>query len=108
MKINEEKIKILEQCPLCQEKYKKANFFVVEEGAQGKTVHITCPVCHHALLARVTVTNSGIYSLALVTDLDKEDAIRVAHRESISQKDVLAFHKLIRNNSEYFMYSLTK
>ena len=100
----QEQIKLLQQCPICKGQYDAKKAKILEEKGEAHLVHITCPHCQNFILAVVVVSNFGMSSVGMVTDLSEVDVKRLRSRDSISEDELLGFHTLIKNNKFNFKY----
>lgn len=94
----QEQIKIMKECPVCQGKYSAKQAKIVEERGEANLVHITCPHCSNSVLAVIVVSNLGMSSVGMLTDLDEKDAKRLRNKQSVSEDELLGFHTLLKSN----------
>jgi len=79
-------------CSVCKSPYDP--WSVHEIGAQEERylLHIVCQKCQTAILALISVQNSEVKTLELITDLNQKDVIKFGRKEPISVNDVLELH----------------
>jgi len=94
----QEQIRLLQQCPVCKGQYTPKEAKIVEQRQDAHLVHITCPHCHNAILAVVVISDIGMSSVGMVTDLSMEDVRRLRAKDVISENDLLGFHQLLKEN----------
>ena len=74
---------------------------ILDEKEDGHLLHIRCKKCWNSILALVMVSNVGVSSVGLVTDLIFEDVqkFRMATSE-VSLDDVLEIHEVLENDTQ--------
>jgi len=95
------KISFLRECPLCGEAYGDRGISIIEQGEETELVHITCTECHNAVLALVAMTQLGMTSVGVVTDLSDQDVRRFLPKRSFTVDDVIMFHEHLYGSSEF-------
>lgn len=85
-------LKLMHQCPLCRQDYAKDGIALLEEKEGVSLVHLECAGCMSSVLAIVMVSQLGMSSVGVITDLSAEDARRFREREIFTQDDVLDFY----------------
>lgn len=88
----------MSQCPVCKKNYPKDQADILEQNSTAHLVHITCPSCRHAILAVVVVTQLGMSSVGMLTDLSVADVKRLRQQSDITENEVLDFHTALSNN----------
>jgi hypothetical protein len=86
---------VLESCFFCNSYYSQDDFLMLEEQDQKTTFHVTCPKCNTSTLIFSSVTNAGIVSLRVATDLDKKEVKRMFCDNAINADDVLEMYELV-------------
>jgi len=86
---------VLESCFFCNSYYSQDDFLMLEEQDQKNTVHVTCPKCNTSTLVFSSITNTGIVSLGIATDLDKNEVKKMFCNKAIDADDVLEMHELV-------------
>lgn len=92
---------MISYCPLCETSYNPMEARVLGEKEDGHLLHIRCKKCLNSILALVLVSNVGVSSVGLVTDLTYEDVVRF--RESpveVTVDDVIGVHELLSERAE--------
>ena len=92
----QEGLRLMRECPLCSKEYDMDRMNVLEECSGTHLVHIACPHCLNAVLLIVMISEFGMSSVGIVTDLDPNDAIKMQRLESIKEDDVLDFHLFLK------------
>ncbi|MFZ2189176.1 MAG: hypothetical protein WA057_05030 [Candidatus Magasanikiibacteriota bacterium] len=98
----QEQIKLLQQCPICKGQYDAKQAKVVEERGEANLIHITCPHCSNSILAVIVVSQIGMSSVGMMTDLGENDVKRLRNKNSISEDELLDFHSLLKANKLNF------
>ncbi|HBU07018.1 MAG TPA: hypothetical protein DEB09_02950 [Candidatus Magasanikbacteria bacterium] len=98
----QEQIKLLQQCPICKGQYDAKQAKVVEERGEANLIHITCPHCSNSILAVVVISQIGMSSVGMMTDLGENDVKRLRNKNSISEDELLDFHSLLQSNQLNF------
>ena len=70
----------------------------MEERDESHLVYIKCRQCQSAVLALVSLTNLGVSSVGLVTDLSSDDVIKFKSAEPISCDEVIEAHQFLSKN----------
>lgn len=89
----------MNQCPVCKGAYQANQKNILEERGEAHLVHVTCPHCFNSMMAVVVATQLGLSSVGMLTDLNANDAIRLAHRAPLSEDDLFAFHQLLKEKN---------
>ena len=92
-------LSLITRCPLCDAAFDPLEAQVLGEGERGHLLHIRCRSCEQAVLAIVTVSKKGIFSMGLLTDLTSEDALRFHHASPVTADDVLRTHALLADET---------
>jgi hypothetical protein len=58
---------------------------------------MTCEACGHAIIALFAVSDFGMSTLGIVTDLNLDDAKRTIGLSDMQLDDILNFHVFIRD-----------
>ena len=92
---------MISYCPLCEASYNPMEARILDEKEDGHLLHIRCKKCWNSILALVMVSNVGVSSVGLVTDLIFEDVqkFRMATSE-VSLDDVLEIHEVLENDTQ--------
>ncbi len=89
-------MRVIRDCPLCEGEYELDDMSILKEKNNSMLVHATCPHCNNAVLSVMVVSEVGLSSLGLVTDLSQKDVVRLQDKEPVSDDEFLEFHSLIR------------
>ena len=95
----QEGLKLMNECPLCKKQYVHGDQNVLKQQKGAHLIHMTCPYCHNAVLAMIVVTNFGLSSVGMVTDLNAQDALRLHQVEPVIEDELLNFHSFIKENN---------
>lgn len=86
-------------CPLCETNYNPMEARVLGEKEDGHLLHIRCKKCWNSILALVLVSNAGVSSVGLITDLTYDDVRKFSGRDtSVSTDDVIAVHQMLADD----------
>ena len=89
-------LRMISYCPLCESSYNPMEAKVLGEKEDGHLLHIRCKKCWNSILALVLVSNAGVSSVGLVTDLTFEDVVKFREKPSdVSVDDVISVHELL-------------
>ena len=99
----QESLKLMNQCPVCQGHYSEKDAKILEEKAGVNLIHITCPHCYNHILAVVIVSQLGMSTVGMVTDLTADDVKRLYTWQSVSEDEVLDFHQILKTNQFKFI-----
>ncbi len=95
-------LKLISFCPLCETHYHPREALLVHERDNSHLLHITCRKCEHSIIALVLVSNAGVSSVGLVTDLSYHDVLKFREADSISIDDVLSVHRALARKGLFF------
>lgn len=98
----QEGLRLISRCPVCQVQYSKEKTAVLEANSGAHLVHITCQQCQNSILAVVVLSQLGMSSVGMLTDLASVDVGRVKNRGPVSDDEVLAFYQFLKNNQFNF------
>lgn len=88
-------------CPLCETNYNPMEARVLGEKEDGHLLHIRCKKCWNSILALVLVSNAGVSSVGLITDLTYDDVRKFSGRDtSVTTDDVIAVHELLAKDGQ--------
>jgi hypothetical protein len=106
VKSQPESLRLIRECPLCKKEYNLNDAQVVDEVNNTHLVHATCPHCRSAMLSVVVLSQSGMSSVGVFTDLAVDDLKRIKNKGSISEDELLEFHSNIRKKN-FLKFNLT-
>lgn len=101
-----EALRLMKQCPLCKQDYVAERAKIVEKQDEAHLVHITCANCENAVLVLLVISQLGISSVGIITDLVLDDVSRFISKDIISEDDLLNFHELLEKKQSLFIKSL--
>ena len=88
-------------CPLCETNYNPMEARVLGEKEDGHLLHIRCKKCWNSILALVLVSNAGVSSVGLITDLTYDDVRKFSGRETaVTTDDVIAIHQMLSDDGQ--------
>jgi hypothetical protein len=90
-------LKLIKQCPLCDQKYNKKSLQVIEQNEETRLVHLTCADCSQGMLAVFLATRLGVSSIGILTDLTAGDVTRFQKKQIITEDDILSFHSILKS-----------
>jgi hypothetical protein len=90
-----EGIKVVSRCPLCDSPFENLDTRILGEDNETRLLHIRCQKCSNAILALILISQGGISSVGLVTDLSYEDVLRFHKRQKITTNDVSDVHQAL-------------
>ena len=88
-------LKLLKDCPVCQTNFQQADVCVVDTYNTVHLLHVTCSSCTHAILSLFAISELGMSSVGMATDLSAADAERVLGSAPIHEDELLAFHAFL-------------
>jgi len=104
----QEGLKLMRECPVCSNEYSMQHVRVIERYQGSHLVHVTCPSCSHALLAIVLVSQIGMSSVGMMTDLAPDDLPRIKARDGITSEDILDLHEILHRHGPAFADALNR
>ncbi|MBD3311093.1 MAG: hypothetical protein GF349_01170 [Candidatus Magasanikbacteria bacterium] len=93
---DERGIKIIRECPLCNVEYEMQDMSVLKRNDHANLVHSTCPECNNSVLSVVLITETGLSSIGMVTDLSADDVIKFSKFGPVTEEELLDFHTFMR------------
>ncbi|OGL74551.1 hypothetical protein A3C96_01310 [Candidatus Uhrbacteria bacterium RIFCSPHIGHO2_02_FULL_60_10] len=100
--IFDEGVKLISYCPLCETSYAPEAAHVLGEKEDSHLLHIKCGRCSNAILALVFISQVGVSSVGLITDLDHHEVDRFKALPPVSTDDVIDTHSLLSNSDHLF------
>lgn len=91
----EEGMRLMRQCPRCQQEYLFDNIDLIEADTGAHLVHITCTACASGMLAIIMMTGFGMSSVGMITDLHAADVRRLQQMPPLTADDVLGLYEAI-------------
>ena len=84
-----ETLRILAQCPVCQQKRDTVEARVLEEEDGARLVHLRCQSCGNSMVNLLVQDPNGISAMGVLTDLSADDMVRTRHQSPVTEDDVL-------------------
>lgn len=103
-----ERLKLIKECPLCAHHYEESRAVVLEEYKGNHLVHITCKQCKGAILHLVMMTQLGLNSIGIITDLSAMEVANLKMKPIIDEDQLLDFHKYIVQQGNGFTKLILK
>ena len=91
-----ETLRILGQCPVCQQKRDTVEARVLEEEDGARLVHIRCRSCGNSMVNLLIQDPNGISAMGVLTDLSADDMVRTRHQSPVTEDDVLDTYKRLQ------------
>lgn len=88
---------VMRECPFCESEYAAESVCSLKQTEDAELAHLVCETCGHAVMVLIGVSEFGMSTLGIVTDLTVDDAKRTVEFPEISPDDVLNFHTFIRD-----------
>ncbi|PIR03240.1 MAG: hypothetical protein COV60_01335 [Candidatus Magasanikbacteria bacterium CG11_big_fil_rev_8_21_14_0_20_43_7] len=88
-------LQLLKHCPACKATFQQTDIHVVETYQNVHLLHVTCNACTHAILSLFTISQFGMGSVGMATDLSAADADRVIGTTPIHEDELFAFHTFL-------------
>jgi hypothetical protein len=89
----------LSKCSFCGGDFNVENLVLLEEKEQKTTLHVTCSRCNTSAIFFLSNNQSGILSLGIMTDLDKDEVMQKFAKGAVSADEVIDAHQLISSKS---------
>lgn len=86
-------IRIVSFCPLCETKFQIKRAKVIEENEDGQLLHMTCSKCKTSILAVINLTQTGLTTMGVVSDLASDEVQRYQSVEEIEADELLNFYR---------------
>lgn len=94
-------LRMISYCPLCETSYNPMEAKVLGEKEDGHLLHIRCKKCWNSILALVMVSNAGVSSVGLVTDLTFEDVVKFREKPAeVTIDDVITVHEMLDSQTD--------
>ncbi len=98
----QEQFMFMRQCLLCKKHYHtEEHIRVLYTHDPMYLIHITCPECGNAMLTIVTLSQLGMSSIGLYTDLTLEDAEHFQEAPPLSEDDILKMHEVVSKGDAF-------
>lgn len=100
---HDDRLQFILRCPLCNASYKASRAEIIEEREESFLVYLSCPKCLSSIIAVVNVGGIGVTSLGLITDMTKEDVIRLKRGKKVSGNDILNIYETLLKKEGNFI-----
>lgn len=90
-------------CPLCEHGYEPYQARIVRNHDDMQLWYVVCTNCLHGIMLMVTLTEYGVNSVGIVTDMTGDDLVRFEQQSSITSDDCLALHSALTASSDQFL-----
>jgi hypothetical protein len=87
------------QCAFCSSSLEPLEAKLLDDRGERKLIHVNCRRCEHSMLAIVSVSEKGIFSIGMLTDCSPDDAMRFKSAGPISSDEVLHAHLGFRDGA---------
>lgn len=87
-----EGIRLITACPLCNTHYNFLEAKVLDARGENHLLYLQCVKCFTAIVVLVLMSDVGMSSIGLVTDLTSDDVVRFKSVEPVSSDDLLILH----------------
>lgn len=84
-------------CSVCKSPYDPWSVHEIVVQEERYLLHIVCQKCRTAILALISVQNSEVKAMELITDLNQKDVLKFDRKGPICADDVLELHDQFRN-----------
>lgn len=101
----QEELRLMNECPLCTKKYPASKKNILERRQGAQLVHLNCSHCQNSVLAVIVISQIGMSSVGMVTDLSPADVKRLRERQAISEEELLDFHRLLSEDKNILKFT---
>ena len=101
-------LKLVKECPVCAKEYKLDHIRIVEQVPGANLLHLRCQDCARSILAYIVVSNMGLSSLGLVTDLQHSDILRIQKSGPVTLDGILTIFQCMDQNPTQFIHLVHK
>ncbi len=101
-------IKIIKECPTCGKGYPEAAINIIEDDSEAQLLHVTCEVCANAILVLIVVSDIGVSSVGMLTDLHVSDVVRFRQKTPLDEDDMLQFYSLLHSKKGEIIHYLAE
>ncbi len=100
----DDNLRVISMCPSCNARDNFVETHLVGKRGNSLLLHIKCKQCFCTVLAIASISNQGVASVGIRTDLSYDDVLRFREVNSVTTDDVLATHELV--NMQNFLSNL--
>lgn len=97
---NQDHLKIISNCPVCDSRNFPAQVKLLNENDESHLLHIQCRTCKSCLIVLITAGPQGMVSMGLLTDLKSDEVLKFSKGTPIASDDVLAVHQLLESKDK--------
>lgn len=94
MDFNKHSIRLVQNCPVCDRKYRENKVQIIDEHGNSFLAYMTCTFCRSNIIVRVISMPQGLVGSAILTDLSPEEVLKFSHEENIQTNDILNIHEI--------------
>jgi len=99
MRKSDFEFKYLGSCPSCETGFGSRNASVIKKKPDMSHIYAQCPNCKSSVSVFVFRSRIGfVTTVGILTDMQKEDILRLKRVRPISADDVLELHKILENS----------
>jgi len=95
MKKNKNNLDFLAKCNFCGSQLEHSSLTILESVGKNNTFHVVCDRCQTAAIIFFSVNQSGMMSVGVATDLDRNEVKEKFLQEAISANEVLEAYQFI-------------
>lgn len=99
-------VKIVSFCPICETKYKMAHAKILDERDDAQLLHLTCHSCKARVLAVVLMSHVGVNSIGLLTDLSAAEVTTFKQLSELTSDEVIDMHNLLEASDVQTLFKL--
>jgi len=88
----------LSRCSFCGNELEQNDLTILEEQDRGTMFHISCSRCGTSLISILSSNQTGIVSLGIATDLDRDEVKNKFSKKTISADEVIDVHEFIERD----------
>lgn len=92
---NHNQLDFMSQCAFCGHHFFRNDWMVLEEAEQKTAFHITCSNCLTSAIIFVSHSATGVVSLGMGTDLNRQEAKNLYSQSAVSADEVIDVHKYL-------------
>jgi hypothetical protein len=93
-----EGVKLISYCPICASSCDPKEAKLLGAKYDSHLMHVQCGNCLNAILALVLVSDVGVSSVGLVTDLGFEEVDRFKEAAAVTVDDVIETHRFLKDD----------
>ncbi|MFA7245140.1 MAG: hypothetical protein WC070_03110 [Candidatus Magasanikbacteria bacterium] len=90
---------IMKECIICKKEIKENQIKIVGESEESHMLHLNCNACNNSMIFLATTNNIGVSLVAMVSDLEFNDAKKFYNKPAINEENLLEAYQIIHNIS---------